>query len=83
MSGAARELGELIYQLGIQHQKVHQELAQNIGKQLAKAFDDGFALGRETGYQDAARDVPADGVEVIVVDGTLPALMPPPDPKAN
>lgn len=84
MSTGAKELGELIYQLGVQHANFQNEIAKKIDRAMAKAFDDGFALGRETGYQDAAKDVvDTDGVEVVVVDGTLPALMPPPDPKAN
>ena len=57
MSTGAKELGELIYQLGVQHANFQNEIAKKIDRAMAKAFDDGFALGRETGYQDAAKDV--------------------------
>ena len=54
MKGSARQLGELIYQLGIEHATFQHEIAKKTGQAMAKAFDDGFVLGRQTGEQDAA-----------------------------
>ena len=54
MKGSARQLGELLYQLGVEHATFQAEITKKIDKAMAKAFDDGFALGRETGEQDAA-----------------------------
>jgi flagellar biosynthesis/type III secretory pathway protein FliH len=55
VKGSARQLGELLYQLGIEHQKVHHELARKTGDALANAYSDGFAQGRETGLADAEK----------------------------
>lgn len=49
-----------VHEMGRRAERFEQETARKLGAQLAKAFDDGFVLGRETGFRDARDTPPAD-----------------------
>lgn len=76
-------LAQFIFDMG----REVQAIAAKREAELADAIDAGYAMGYTAGQNDAGvidtDGEPVDEPEVIVVDGTLPALMPPPDPRSN
>lgn len=77
-----RDVCQFIFDLGREVER----MAAKREAELADAIDAGYAMGYQAGQNDAGV-VDADGepveVEVVVVDGTLPAITPPPDPRPN
>ena len=76
-----RDVCQFIFDLGREVER----MAAKRNTEIAEAIDAGYAMGYQAGQNDAGvvETTGEDVTEVIVVDGTLPALMPPPDPKAN
>lgn len=76
-----RDVCQFIFDLGREVER----MAAKREAEIAEAIETGYGMGYVAGQNDLGV-VDTDGEpvdEVIVVDGTLPALMPPPDPKAN
>lgn len=76
-----RDVCQFIFDLGREVER----MAAKREAEIAEAIETGYGMGYVAGQNDlGAVDTDGEPVdEVIVVDGTLPALMPPPDPKAN
>lgn len=76
-----REVCQFIFDLGREVERIEAKRKAEI----AEAIETGYGMGYVAGQNDLGV-VDTDGEpvdEVVVVDGTLPALMPPPDPRSN